>query len=371
VRLRWSPDTRLTPVALDTLRDFRSEGLLNAWRVYDRGMLALRAGLSPLRKAAPFPRALLESCEAVHRNCDSDQAAGRFFVEAFQAYRIGGESEAFYTGYHEPECLGSLTRTSAFREPLLAPPPNLEILSPETSPWGAGITSGLRQGGGSLVAPPVRWEIERSLDRFEAVAWVADPIEAFRIHVQGSARIRLPDGSVVRLTYAGRNGRPYTSIAKILLSQGRLHEQDMSAEAAYAWIRAHGLGADDLGRSILQRNESFIFFRRNHDLAEEAGPVGGASIPLSPRRSIAVDRTIWPYGLPFWIDCAGPGAGQTFSTMTIAQDTGSAIVGPARADVFMGWGEQAAQSASSLRRAGQMTVLLPKAGLAAAVACDP
>src|SRR5262249_39588130 len=138
--------------------------------------------------------------------------------------------------------------------------------------------------------------------------WLRDGIEVFMVQVQGSARVRLDDGAELRLVYAGRNGRPYTSIGRILLAEGHMAEADMSLEGLKAWVRCAGQGAGEPGRHLMQRNESYVFFR-SEATQGEAGPIGGQGLPLTPLRSIAVDRSVWHYGLPFWIDAELPWTG--------------------------------------------------------------
>ena len=180
--------------------------------------------------------------------------------------------------------------------------------------------------------------------------------------MQGSARLRLADGRKARLVYDGRNGQPYTSIGRLLIEAGEIPEHEMSLARLKAWLRANGLKPGDKGRAIMQRNASYVFFRLVEDVDPALGPIGGAGIALTPLRSIAVDRTLWSYGLPFWIDAALPWESDDlspFRRLMIAHDTGSAIVGPARADIFFGAGEAAGARAGAIRHRGAFAVLAP------------
>jgi membrane-bound lytic murein transglycosylase A len=189
--------------------------------------------------------------------------------------------------------------------------------------------------------------------------FVRDAVEVFVIQVQGSARIRLADGSIVRVAYAGRNGLPYTSIGRILVERGHIPLAEMSLERLMAWLRAN----PEAGREVMRQNRSYVFFRRADELDPADGPIGGAGIPLTPGRSLAVDRTLWSYGLPFWLEGELPlahGGSEPLRRLMIAQDTGTAIVGPTRGDFFFGSGPEAGTRAGLLRHATRFVVLLPK-----------
>ena len=210
---------------------------------------------------------------------------------------------------------------------------------------------------GSLVPYADRAQIEA--ERRDPIVWVRDAVEAFLIQVQGSAQVEFPDRSRARLAYDGRNGLPYTSIGKILIETGKIAESDMSLASLKAWLRRDGAR----GLEVMRRNRSFVFFQLVEDFDPDLGPTAGAGVPLTPLRSIAVDRTVWAYGLPFWIDAELPWADETprlFRRLMIAQDTGSAIVGAARADLFFGSGERAGARAGAIRHPAEFVVLLPR-----------
>jgi len=180
--------------------------------------------------------------------------------------------------------------------------------------------------------------------------------------VQGSARVRLADGRMLRLTYAGRNGWPYTSIGRALVEDGKIPAAEMSLARLKEWIRQNGQEVGQPGRALMQRNRSYVFFASEETSGDAPGPTGAQGVSLSPWRSIAVDRAIWAYGLPFWIDAQLPWHQPTptpFRHLTIAQDTGTAIVGPKRADIFVGSGDLAGRIAGDFRHHGEMLVLLP------------
>ena len=182
------------------------------------------------------------------------------------------------------------------------------------------------------------------------------------IQVQGSARVRLGDGRLLRLVYAGRNGRPYSSIGRILIECGAIRPEDMSLAALKGWVRAQGQKPGEAGAALLRRNESYVFFRLEQAPEAESGPIGGAGLSLTPLRSLAIDRDIHPYGTPVWIDAEIPwrsAAPTPFRRLMIAQDTGSAIIGPARADIYFGSGDAAGARAADVRHAGEFVVFLP------------
>jgi len=253
-----------------------------------------------------------------------------------------------------------------FREPILARPADLVTLPSSGDPsLPAGLTSARRTADGGLAPYPTRAEIDRGALGFRAhpIAYVEDAIEAFMIQVQGSARLRLPDGRAIDLTYAGRNGHPYASIGKMLLADNEIEASEMSLDTLKNWIRRTGQELGDAGRNLLHRNPSFVFFAASAATETSPGPIGAAGLPLTPFRSIAVDRHIWAYGVPFWIEAKLPwrdGAESTFVRTMVAQDTGSAILGPARADLYFGSGPIAGQLAGGIRHAGRMFVFLPR-----------
>ena len=272
---------------------------------------------------------------------------------------------AFFTAYYRPEVAASRVATANFSEPLFARPVDLVTLQPgEDLPGLTGLAAARLRDDGTLAPYPTRAEIDSGKLGTLAtpLAYVADAIEAFMIHVQGSARLRFSDGSRADLTYAGRNGRPYTSIGKILIADGAFSLEDMSLARLKAWVRANGQKLGDKGRALLHRNESFVFFSSSPVEDATMEPVAAANVRLKAHRSIAIDRSLWPYGLPFWIEADLPwhdGHMNHFRRLMIAQDTGSAILGPARADLYFGTGEDAGVLAGNIRHAGRMIVLLP------------
>lgn len=287
----------------------------------------------------------------------------------FEPFEVGTDdgSPGFLTGYYEPCPEASPTPTRDFVAPVLPRPADLITLPPdgESEAVPRAFAAARRRPDGVLEPYPDRAALESFALSAEAepIAWLRDWTELFLVQVQGSARLRMTDGSERRLVYAGRNGHPYTSIGRLLIESGEIRQDAMSLAALKRWLREHGQDVGDRGRTLMQRNRSYIFFSLGSGDGE-AGPTGGAGVPLTAGLSIAVDRTIWSYGLPFWIasDTPVPGFGEApLERLFVAQDTGSAIVGASRADLFMGSGETAGRHAGAIRHAARFTVLLPRA----------
>ena len=355
---------RLEPLAFDDLAGFRQDDHLAAFRCFERSARALVEGEPGARAARKPSGALIEAARAALASTATDAEQGRLFFESrFRPFRIvPAPGKSLLTGYYEPCVAGSLAETGAFRWPILARPRDLMSFAPGEAPpeLPNGVTDARRRSDGSLVPYDDREAIERG--RRDPLVWVRDAVEAFLIHVQGSGQVKLPDGRRVRLAYDGRNGLPYTSIGRIPIESGAIGESAMSLASLKAWLRAAGLGEGEAGLMLMRRNRSFVFFRLVEDFDPELGPVAGAGVALTPLRSMAVDRSLWSYGLPFWIEADLPWADEAprpFRRLMITQDTGSAIVGPARADLFFGSGEAAGARAGAIRHRGAFVVLLP------------
>jgi membrane-bound lytic murein transglycosylase A len=191
------------------------------------------------------------------------------------------------------------------------------------------------------------------------LAWLADPVDAFFVHVQGSARLRLTDGGTLRVSFDGKSGHPYTSIGRLAVERGLLSRDEADKDGLEAWLKRNR----EAGLALMRENRSYIFFRATSQ-AEDEGPIGAAGVPLSPGRSLAVDRTLHTFHTPIWVDAPGvhdgSGGDATFRRLMIAQDTGSAILGPARGDIFFGSGDRAGSMAGRVRHRAEMILLLPQ-----------
>ena len=312
----------------------------------------------PAQSAAP--ELIANARAALCAGVTAERDARRFFETRFRPFRVVPESgQGFLTGYYEPCVPASRVETEAFRWPILARPTDLVTFGVDPAPVGfpKDISGARRLSDGSLVPYADRAQIEA--ERRDPIVWVRDAVEAFLIQVQGSAQVEFPDRSRARLAYDGRNGLPYTSIGKILIEAGEIAESAMSLASLKAWLRRDSAR----GLDVMRRNRSFVFFQLVEDFDPDLGPIAGAGVPLTPLRSIAVDRTVWAYGLPFWIDAELPWVDETpqpFRRLMIAQDTGSAIVGAARADLFFGSGDAAGARAGAIRHPAEFVVLLPR-----------
>ena len=353
------------PVRLDRLPDFSSDDHRAAFRAFRASCAASAADVAPLRAAIPPPHALKAVCaEALGMAADIDDARAKtFFVTNFTPRLVG--SDAFYTGYYEPVVEGSLTQTADFATPLYGPPADLVVVVPGQAPPGLdpSLSAARRLSDGRLVPLPDRAAIEAGALATPPLVYLHERLEAFFVQVQGSARIRLPDGSLRRLVYAGRNGYPYTSIGKALVDMLRIPPDQVGMLRLKTWIRANGEGPGDAGTRLMQRNRSYVFFRFDDDLPPDAGPIGAEGLSLTAMRSLAIDRTLWPYGLPFYVDVRLPWRDATptpFRRLMVGQDTGSAILGRARADLYFGTGDVAARQAGTVREHGTLLVLWPR-----------
>ncbi|MEZ5926270.1 MAG: MltA domain-containing protein [Hyphomicrobiaceae bacterium] len=288
-------------------------------------------------------------------------AARRFFETHFTPHRIVTEAPGFLTGYYEPELDGALERGAGFDVPLLSRPENLVDLVERALHASANETLAAgRRIGTEIVPYYTRAEIENGALDGEGleIAYLKDPIDAYLLHVQGSGRIRLPDGRVLRVGYAGKNGYPYTSIGGLLVSRGVASAEEMTLDRLRAWLAEDA----ERGRALMQENRSYIFFRRLPAADAAAGPIGAQGVGLSKGRSLAVDASYHPLGLPIFVssDAIVHHGASGFRRLMIAQDVGSAIRGPERGDIFWGTGKTAERLAGLTRHPGHFVVLLPK-----------
>ena len=354
------------------LKGFAEDDLAEAFAVFKRSCAFIVEGRPGLREAVA-PSAALKAIGrlALTQSLRDRTQARRFFETHFRPWRVAeglsnGKDSAFLTGYYEPIVDGSLAPSADFTAPILARPDDLVALPGGARAQGLdpNLAAARRLPGESPAPYPERAAIEAGALKGHAmpIVWLRDPVEVFLIQVQGSARVRLADGRLLRLVYAGRNGHPYTSVGRILIETGEIAAADMSLAALKQWIRAHGQAPGQAGAALMRRNKSYIFFAVNENLAPAAGPIGGGGLSLTPLRSIAIDRRIYAYGSPVWIEANLPwrsAMSSPFRRLMIAQDTGSAIVGPARADIFFGSGDDAGARAGDVRHAGDFIVFLP------------
>ena len=339
------------PDRLDPAVSFQT---LDGWQDDDHAA-ALATFVRSCRTAgAPLQAA----CRDAVRVAAADRtAARRFFERWFRPVEIA--ERGFLTGYFEPELAGSLESAPGYQVALLGRPSDLVSLVPGKSPvgWPVGMTAARRTASG-LEAYPDRAAIEAGAlgDSARPVVFLADPVDAFMVHVQGSAHIRLPGGSTIRVGFDGRNGHPYTAIARVLAAQENVPPSSMTADRLVAWLKAHPERASD----VMHANRSYIFFRRVPSSDMTTGPVGAAGVALTAGRSLAVDRAAWPFGTLVWLAGELPrpgGQAEPFHRLVVAQDTGAAIVGAARGDLFVGSGPEAGAQAGLIRQRMRWVVL--------------
>jgi len=279
----------------------------------------------------------------------TDADAAGFFREHFEVARVG-DGRAFATGYFEPEIAGSRVRMPGFDVPVYRVPPDLV-----QGTFADGKTGrGRYDETGAFVLYHDRAAIDAGAlaGKGLEIAWAADPIEMFFLQIQGSGRLRQPDGSVMRIGYAGQNGREYVAIGRVMKERGLLGPGQTSMQGIVGWLRAN----PEAGRAIMAENKSYVFFQE----LTGPGPLGSIGVPVTGRSSIAVDPKFVPYGAPVLLSLDKPEA----SGLWVAHDTGGAIRGANRFDTFWGAGEQAKLIAGGMQARGDALILLPKGTVA-------
>ena len=310
-----------------------------------------------------FPVSLRAVCAAANAVDASDATAARTFFETqFTPHKIvHGRPQGLLTGYYEPLFDGSRVREGVFQVPIYRRPPDLVNLVDEAAraTVGTALTHARRTATGTEPYA-TREEIESGALAGQGLEllYLADPVDAFFMQVQGSGRIRLPDGTLVRVTYDGKNGHPYTSIGRYLVDTGALSLQDVTLDSLAAWLRAD----PDRARHVMWQNKSYVFFRALEG-AEADSAKGVHGIPLIPGRSLAVDTAVHALGTPIYVvaptlDHAF--GGSSLQRLMIAHDVGSAIKGPERGDIYYGSGDVAGRQAGTTKHPGNFFALLPK-----------
>lgn len=356
------PALLLTPVAYAALPGWGEDSLSDA-------LPALRRSCERLERLpddrAIGPEALAGTaadwrapCQALTRVPPADDGALRDYLESwFRPYLASdsGAETGLFTGYYEAELRGAFARGGPYQTPLHRAPEDLVKVDPAEmgEDWPEDVTAA-RRVGGELEPYPSRAAIEEGAleGRDLELLWVDDPVDVFFLHVQGSGRVALPDGSAVRVGFAGANGHPFFAIGRALIDEGVLTRENVTAQAVRDWLRAH----PEEGAELMRRNDRYIFFR----LIEGEGPIGAAGVPLTPGRSLAVDPAFLAYGLPLWLDTTWPGTDDPLRRLMVAQDTGSAIKGPVRGDLYWGSGEPALEQAGRMKQPGRYFILLPE-----------
>ena len=352
----------LTPIGFDSIKTWASDNHQAALEAFQRSAQEIISQGHCFKRDAAYG-GQREDWLAVCQSALDTTSARDFFESEFRALRVHDQArpEGLYTGYYEPEAQGSLIETSEFQVPIYAKPDDLVTFAADEIA-SSNLTYGQRVNG-----KPEHYfsrnEIEHGALKNKGleICWLKSWVDAFFMHIQGNGRIVLPEGKVIRLSYAAKNGHPYTGIGSVLLAMGVGTPQTMSMQLLRNWM------ADNPSktRDLLWSNKSFVFFRTLEIENETLGAIGAGKVNLTPLRSLAVDRSYWQFGTPLFIETNEPPeaveTNKPFNHLMIAQDTGTAIRGIIRGDVFWGWGDKAALNAGHMKSQGSMVALLPHA----------
>ncbi|MGJ5032890.1 MULTISPECIES: murein transglycosylase A [unclassified Bradyrhizobium] len=363
-------NSQYLPLAWNDVPGWNDDDQLAAYRTFRASCkpIAAKTDAAPDAKAdgKPLGDSLRDPCRDARATDLADNAAARaFFERHFEPLKISklGDVDGFVTGYYEPVIEGSRTQNEVYNVPVYRRPSNLFVRGfkqdatslPNKGPVYRKI------GRRKLVPYYDRAEIEDGAieGRGLEIAWLRNQTDLLFAQIQGSARISLDDGSTIRINYDAYNGLPYTPVGRILIERGIIPREQMSMQRIRDWMEQNPEGANELRRM----NRSYIFFREVQ-LSEKDEAVGAQGIPLTPGRSIAVDKSLHVYGTPFFITGELPIESEksktAFHRLMIAQDTGSAIVGPARADLYFGAGQDAGKVSGRLKHSIQFVMLVPK-----------
>jgi membrane-bound lytic murein transglycosylase A len=362
--------SQYVPLAWADIPGWNEDDQLAAYRTFRASCrpIAAQHDLPSDLKADPkaLGISLRDPCRAARAIEISDGAKARsFFEEHFTPLKISrlGEGDGFVTGYYEPVLEGSRTLTDVYNVPVYRRPSNLFVKGyKQSSPDLPNKGQVFRKVGRRKLVPYYdRGEIEDGAiaGRGLEICWLKDPTDLLFAQIQGSARIHIQDGSTIRINYDAHNGYPYTAVGRVLIDRGIIPKEEMSMQKIREWMDQNPDGAKELRR----QNRSYIFFREVN-LSDKDEAVGAQGVPLTPGRSIAVDKSLHVYGTPFFIEGELPIESERsktpFRRLMIAQDTGSAITGPARADLYFGAGADAGKVSGRLRHNMRFVMLVPK-----------
>ncbi len=368
-RLDWPlqiSGSQYIPVAWTDITGWSDDDHLQAYRAFRASCRPIAAQQGPPADSKALGASLRDPCRAARALDITDGAKARaFFEEHFLPLRISrlGEGEGFVTGYYEPVIDGSRTQTDVYTVPVYRRPSNLFVRGAKQSSSGLPNKGQVfrKIGRRKLVPYYDRAEIEDGAiaGRGLEICWLKDQTDLLFAQIQGSARVRLQDGSTLRINYDAHNGYPYTPVGRILIDRNIIPKDQMSMQKIREWMEQNPDGAKELRR----QNRSYVFFREV-PLSDKDEAVGAQGVPLTPGRSIAVDKALHVYGTPFFIEGELPIESEQsktpFRRLMIAQDTGSAIVGPARADLYFGAGAEAGKVSGRLRHSMRFVILIPK-----------
>jgi membrane-bound lytic murein transglycosylase A len=333
------------PATFDALAGWKDDDHAAAYGSFLKSCGAILNGTKAMRKARPVYGALFTVCERARSAGPlGGEQARTFFEENFKPVRIAppGQTDGFFTGYYETEVDGSRVKTADYNVPIYKIPAKLTGRSKVFAQFDRSkIEDGALDGKGL------------------EICWVKNPVDAFFAQIQGSTRVKLDDGKLLRLNYIASNGMKYTPVGRALIDRGIISKEEMSMDKIRDWMEAN----PDEGKELRRKNRSFVFFTET-PLAAHEECIGAQGVPLTPWRSLAVDKSIHVYGTPIWVDAALPIESEKpetkFQHLMIAQDTGSAIVGAARADIYFGHGEGIGSIAGRIKQYGQFVMLVPR-----------
>jgi membrane-bound lytic murein transglycosylase A len=353
-------------VAWPDITGWSEDDHLSAYRAFRLSCKPITAQQTPLADSKALGTSLRDPCRvAKAANILDGAKAKAFFEEHFLPLRISrlGEDEGFVTGYYEPVIDGSRTQTDVYTVPVYRRPSNLFVrgFKQEAASLPNKGQVFRKIGRRKLVPYYDRAEIEDGAiaGRGLEICWLKNQTDLLFTQIQGSARVRLEDGSTMRINYDAHNGYPYTPVGRILIDRGIVPKDQMSMQRIREWMDQNPDGAKELRR----QNRSYVFFREVK-LSDKDEAVGAQGVPLTPGRSIAVDKALHVYGTPFFIEGELPLESEQSKTpfrhLMVAQDTGSAITGPARADIYFGAGADAGRVSGRLRHNVRFVMLVPK-----------
>lgn len=350
----------LEPVGFDAIAGWQEAELSGSFQAFCRSAKEILETASGFRRDAQFGgirEDWFPACTAARSAADPRL----FFESYFRPYRVhdADRPSGLFTGYYEPLVKGALQATPEYPVPVFDKPDDLVAFTAGETEQ-TSLSYG-RRINGRAIAYDTRQQIESGslFGKAKVICWLSDWVDAFFMHVQGQGRVQLDDGSTIRLSYAGKTGQPYTGIGQVLVAQGVAPKDSMSMQVLRDWMKQNPQEA----RALMWRNKSYIFFQATEVTDKNLGGIGAAKVNLTPLYSLAVDRARWMFGTPLWLETLLPpevsGAPKSIQRLMIAQDTGSAIKGIARGDVFWGWGEDAADIAGHMKSSGSMMALLP------------
>lgn len=342
---------RLQPASWAEIPEWARDPLRDA-------LLAFMRGCPVLEKRSEW-KAACAAGAALGTNATERDIAAYFerHFEPHQAINADETTSGMVTGYYEPLLRGNRTRTSKFKYPLYAPPPDL--LTIDLTGLHPDLKNRRLRGrveGNKVVPYLSRGEIDTEPAPLKGgeLAWVDDAIEVFFLHIQGSGQVEMPDGERLRLGYADQNGHPFKGLGRLLIQRGELTLEKASMQGIKAWARNNPRKVQE----YLNANPSYVFFR---ELPKDLpGPIGSLGVPLTAERSIAVDPRVVPLGAPVYLATTYPNSPRPLNRLMVAQDTGGAIAGGVRVDFFWGFGDAAGNQAGKMRQSGRTWVLLPK-----------